>query len=165
MKTKKLLPAFLFAMAATLVFFSCSKQNTQESLGDGNTATPAKNTAQIGTGRPIDPPPTGCVFYYYPTECWKEYVLPPSPPFDSYKIVDYYPGDCDGVECSYLGYYNKLRPISDSGDLAVAMFLQARYENGYTKVLHKLSSVLTKFGSIAAINNHLRMSKQLISDE
>ncbi len=113
-------------------------------------------------------PPIGgttCEFLPYPELYTKNVTLPFCPPYNSYRDVDYYQGDCDGAELTYNGYYNRLRPITPLGDLAIAIFLQGDHIYSTitkTRVLHRKSSALGWFGSVSNININLRMANEFI---
>lgn len=114
--------------------------------------------------RPILPDePTSCGYFYYNQYYYKDYSPVFSGPSISSRIVDYYQGDCDGIELTYNRFYNRIRPITPLGDFAIGQFLMGdyNYSNGIkTIVLHKLSAAKALFGPDmpAAINNNIRMS-------
>ena len=102
-------------------------------------------------------------FYYY----WANNPnISYSPPFDSWRIVDFYRGDCNGYEVTYYGNYNKLRAITALGQQSIALFLQGDHitVNGSirTRVLHKKESVDILFGGVLQINDNIRMANEYL---
>jgi len=112
--------------------------------------------------RPIDPPPNpDCPFLPYPEYYyWGSDIFPPSAPFISWRLVDFYFDDCDGYELTYSGFYSRLRAITPLGAQAIALFLQGDhiFSPTRTRVLHKKSSADYWFGNVNNINNHIRMT-------
>ena len=120
----------------------------------------AKTRDNIVSRPPVDPPPGACGYYYYPVNLYENNNLPSSPPFFTYTTVDYWQGDCDGVEVVYTGYWNASKSLTPLGVQTGPVYPIGKYENGNTKVLFKKSVMLMAFGSIANINNHKRMANQ-----
>jgi hypothetical protein len=116
----------------------------------------------IAARAPIDPPPGSCGYYAYPVNLYENNNLPPSPPFFTYTIVDYWPGDCDGVEVVYSGIWNASKSTTLLGYQTGPVYPIGKYVNGNTKVLFKKSVMLMAFGSIENINNHKRMANGII---
>lgn len=125
----------------------------------GSIITPASQSRIIP---PNDDPNPDCPFLPYPYYFYwaNNPNAPYSPPFVSWRLVDFYNGDCDGYELSYNGFWNKLRAITPLGAQAIALFLQGDYASGKTRVLHKKSSADTWFGNVLNINNHIRMASE-----
>lgn len=115
----------------------------------------------------IMPPPPGsdCDFLPYPEYYYKAY-LTPSGPSVACRTVDFYNDDCDGLELTYNGHYNRVVPITPLGDQAIAIFLQGDhiYNNGTkTRVLHRKSLAEAWFGApgCTTINDNLRMGFEI----
>lgn len=112
-------------------------------------------------GRVIDPPPPDptCPFLPYPEYFyWGNPNAAYSPPFISWRLVDFYRGDCDGYELTYNAFWNRLRAITPLGAQAIALFLQGDHITAKTRVLHKKSSADYWFGNVYGINDNIRMS-------
>ncbi len=134
--------------------------------------SPAEKTRNQNENRVILPPDEDpdCEFLPYPLYFYwaNNPNAPYSPACNSWRIVDYYSGDCDGYELTYNGYWNKLRAITPLGAQAIALFLQGDYiyNNGTkTRVLHKKSSADWWFGNVAGINANIRMANEFIMEE
>lgn len=113
-------------------------------------------------GRVIDPPPNpDCPYLPYPEYYyWGSDTAPYSGPFTSWRLVDYYDGDCDGYELTYNGFYSRLRAITPLGAQSIALYLQGDhiFSPTRTRVLHKKSSADYWFGNVYGINDNIRMT-------
>lgn len=122
----------------------------------------AMNTRDnIVSKQPVEdppPPPGSCGYYAYPVNLYENNNLTASPPFFTYTIVDYWQGDCDGVEVVYAGIWNASKSTTPLGYQTGPVYPIGKYVNGNTKVLFKKSVMLLAFGSIQAINDHKRMA-------
>jgi hypothetical protein len=126
--------------------------------------SPAESNRTSNQNRIILPPDEDpdCPFLPYPYYFYwaNNPNAPYSPPFVSWRLVDFYSGDCDGYELTYNGFWNRLRAITPYGAQAIALFLQGDYIPGKTRVLHKKSSADYWFGNVNNINNHIRMAAE-----
>jgi hypothetical protein len=103
-----------------------------------------------------------CIFYAYPINLYENNNLAASPPFFTHTIVDYWPGDCDGVEAVYAGIWNASKSLTPLGIMTGPVYPIGRYVSGNTRALFKKSVMLLAFGSIQNINLHKRMANGTI---
>jgi hypothetical protein len=129
-----------------------------------NIISPVEYNRTNNQNRVILPPDEDpdCPFLPYPYYFYwaSNPNAPYSPSFVSWRLVDFYSGDCNGYELTYNGFWNRLRAITPYGAQAIALFLQGDYIPGKTRVLHKKSSADYWFGNVYNINNHIRMAAE-----
>jgi hypothetical protein len=124
-------------------------------------------TNRLNQNRVIPPdenPDPNCPYLPYPEYFYwaADPNAPYSPPFASWRLVDFYDGDCDGYELTYNGYWGRLRALTPHGAQAIALFLQGDHITGKTRVLHKKSSADGWFGNVYLINDHIRMATDAV---
>lgn len=136
------------------------------SLTEMSTIIAPGTTRPADQNRVIPPPddPTDCPYLPYPEYFYwaADPNAPYSPPFVSWRLVDFYDGDCDGYELTYNGYWGRLRAITPLGAQAIALFLQGDHITAKTRVLHKKSSADTWFGNVYGINDNIRMANDAV---